>query len=510
MILLRFSVLFLLCGIICCQESVSTAPTGETKVLQPAKQDQESPPPTTISENAPRENEAEKSAQSDKVTEVDGRESQTKPVALPDDPQFIARRRKCCEDGRQHFYTNRNCANRSKEENEAVGLWCDLKFLECCYFMEVYYMPVDGCGCQNKLHNSQLPSQGTIPEDSPRENEAEKSAQSEKVTVVDSRESQTKPEATPATGGDDVTANSTTPTDYLQIIARRKCCKDGRQHFYMNGNCANRPQKENEAVGLWCDRKFLECCSFMEEYYMGPAHRCRNKQPSSQLPSPENVSEDLPKENEADKLAQSVNVTVENSESQTTPDATTAKRKKCCEDGRQHFYTNGNCANRPQKENEAVGQWCDRKFLECCSFMEEYYMGPVHRCRNKQPSSQLPSPENVSEDLPKENEADKLAQSVNVTVENSESQTTPDATTAKRKKCCEDGRQHFYTNGNCANRPQKENEAVGLWCDRKFLQCCSFMEAYYMGPVDGCRNKQCNSQLPSPTDTSRVTNKPLK
>ncbi|XP_077324473.1 uncharacterized protein LOC143960058 isoform X2 [Lithobates pipiens] len=389
MILLRFSVLFLLCGIICCQESVNTSPTGET-----AKQDQESLPPTTISENAPRENEAEKSGHSDEVTEVDPRESQTKLAASPDNPEFIARRRKCCE--------------------------------------------------------------------------------------------------------------------------------DGRQHFYANGNCANRPQKENEAVGLWCDRKFLECCSFMEAYYMGPADGCRNKQPSCRLPSTENVAEELPKENEADKL----NVTAENSESQTTPDdtpatggdtvtvnATTpthilqfiARRRKCCEDGRQHFYTNGNCANRLQKENEAVGLWCDRKFLECCSFMEAYYMGPVDGCRNKQPSCRLPSTENAAEELPKENEADKL----NVTAENSESQTTPDDTPAKRKKCCEDGRQHFYTNGNCANRPQKENEAVGLWCDRKFLQCCSFMEAYYMGPVDGCRNKQCNSQLPSPTDTPHVTNRPL-
>ncbi|XP_040180037.1 uncharacterized protein LOC120913830 [Rana temporaria] len=409
MILLRFSVLFLLCGIICCQESVSTAPTGDTKLPQPAKQDQESLPLTTIPENVT-------------VTVVDGHESQTKSDATPDDRQFIATRRKCCENGRQHFYRNGNCANRSKEETEEVGLWCDKKSMECCLFMEAYYMgPVDGCRCRNKHHNSQ----GTIQEDSPRENEAEKSTQSEKVTVVGGPESQTKPDATPATpGGDNVTVNSATPTDDPQFITRRrKCCEDGRQHFYTNGNCANRPQKENEAVGLWCDRKFLECCSFMEAYYMGPVDgcRCQNKQPSSQLPSPENLSEDSSKDNEAEKLSQSENVTVANGESQTKPDTSPATPRV-------------DDVMTPTEDPQYIG---------------------------------------------------------------------------KRKKCCENGRQHFYTNGNCANRPQKENEAVGLWCDRKFLQCCSFMEAYYMGPVGGCRNKLCNSQLPSPTDTTRVTNTPL-
>ncbi|CAI9553280.1 unnamed protein product [Staurois parvus] len=413
MILLRSSVLLLFCGIFCCQESVTTASPINTTQLHPTGQQQESLLPTITPEDSPRENEAEKLAQSENETVVD---DQTEPKATPDDLQFIARRRKCCEDGRQHFYKNGNCANRSREENEAVGLWCDQKFLDCCVFMEAYYMgPVDGCRGRNKLCRSQLPTPGTLPEGSPRGNEAEKSVQPENVTVVDSRESQTKPSATP---------------DDLQFIARRrKCCEDGRQHFYKNGNCANRSREENEAVGLWCDQKFLDCCVFMEAYYMGPVDGCRgrNKPCRSQLPTPGNLPEGSPTENKVEKSVQPENVTVVDSrESQTKPSAT----------------------------------------------------------------------------------AEATLGGENVTL-NSMSPTNNPLFISKRRKCCEDGRQHFYMNGNCANRPREKNEAVGLWCDQKFLDCCVFMEAYYMGPVDACRNKQCHSQLPSPTDTSRVTNTPL-
>ncbi|XP_072287018.1 uncharacterized protein [Pyxicephalus adspersus] len=492
MILLQPSILFLLCGIICCQENVSNALEKDTKPLQPTDQPQEHPTPTAKFEDPSR--------------------THPIPEATLELKQFAVRRRKCCDDGRQHFYMNGNCANRSREQNEAVGPLCDLKFMECCLFMEAYYMgPVEGCRSR-----TWKPSRATNSTHIKFEVLSKKEeAQNEKVVPVDGHDSPRKPEATP---------------DPKQLAERRKkCCDDGRQHFYMNGNCANRSREQNEVVGPWCDLKFMECCLFMEAYYMGPVEGCRSRACQNSSPSdsthikPEDNNNNPSKKDEVQNENEKV-APVDGHESPRKPEATlepkqfAERKRKCCDDGHQHFYMNGHCANRSREQSEAVGPWCDLKFLECCLFMETYYMGPVEGCRSRtcRYSSPTDSTNNKSEGPFKKDEEQVIVQNEEVAlVDGKESQTKPEAIpdskqfAERRRKCCEDGRWHFYGNGNCTKRSREQNEVVGPWCDLKFMQCCLFMQEYYMGPVKGCRsgNKHSHCQLPRPTDSTHVPKK---